>query len=219
MNARGITAVLQGALSRYSYPSVVWDFAHQCERRLPSMREVETFIGERLVSRKPDMVKQGLANVLFWGHYSAGYCNYRVENFLSRLTQDQLRHATDFLPKAEGPTLRKLKSLGLPQFSQVSFLSKLRMFLDPSRYVVLDLQLAQLRDAPSRTVFQSLTVYSGIPCSGRNEEIYARWCSLCCKWGQKLRVPAVDVERAVWQLLKEDQAKATSVVSSMEVTA
>ena len=203
---------LLDAVGRYSYPRVFWDFSADCEAKSASMRHVEIEIHEQLTSGDPQMVAHGLANVVYWGFYSSRYYMRRFQDFLDRVTSSQLSIAATRFATLRGPDLAPLKELHLPQFTNVTFLSKLRMFLDPTRYVALDRHLARIGTSSVRTLFSDLKTYkSSIPCDGNNMSIYARWCDLCERWGRKLFLPAVDVERAIYTLAKEARDRGVSV--------
>ena len=217
MTKEAVAAGLRRALGKYYYPCVVWDFSNQREIILPSMRKVEEVIRTQLTSRKPSLVKQGLANVVFWGHRSTGRWKPRLARFLDQVTVAQLEQAAQQLPGITGPGLGAIRELSLPEFSRISFLSKLRMFLDPVRHVVLDLRLARLKKATTATLFKGLSVQATcIPCTLSNERVYGCWCSVCDKWGRHLKWPAVDVERAVFVLAEEDVDAAADTVALMQ---
>src|SRR3990172_3459473 len=96
----------------------------------------------------------------------------RVEKFRGEVKQDQLCKAARALVGLSGPGLRTLAALKLPEFSYLSFLSKIRMFIDPTTWVVLDRKLASLDVEPFRSIKQQPTY---IPCSSRNEQLYVEW--------------------------------------------
>jgi len=217
--ADDLKGILLDAAGRYSYPCVVWDFSKRRELELESMRCVESTIREQLTSGDPDAVKHGLADVVYWGFRSQGYYKRRFSDFLTRVSAVHVEMASRLLPEVKGVALRKLKALGLPQFSNMTFLSKLRMFLDPERYVALDKHLANLALARTATMFRDLRTYkkAGIPCNERNIPVYARWCGVCRRWGQEIGLHAVDVERGVYTLAKEGPLDlAASIVAKME---
>src|SRR4030042_962909 len=145
-------AALSTAISEYSYPKVLFDFVKSKEIRYMSMRELETDIRRDQISGNPDDVKRGLSNVLYWGHRTTGFCKTRVEKFREQVTARQLSETTKMLVSLQGAGLLTLKGLKLPEFSNVSFLSKLRMFLDPDKWVVLDRNLMNLADLNPNTV-------------------------------------------------------------------
>jgi hypothetical protein len=217
MSEAAIVRALRAGLARYDYPPVVWDSSCDREIRLSSMRDVERVIRTQLTSGDMEAVKQGLANIVFWGFRSQPVWPSRLEDFHRRISGPALARATKELPAVRGPGLREIADLHLPQFSQVSFLSKIRMFLDPTGHVVLDKRLVSLGEVDTANLFRSVVRYgSAIPCTALNERIYARWCLLCQQWGQKTKALAVDVERAIFQIAKTDQAQAANLVAEME---
>ena len=46
------------------------------------------------------------------------------------------------------PSMQEIKNLKMPQFSGMSFISKVLMFLNPANFCVLDQQIARLRNQP-----------------------------------------------------------------------
>ena len=96
------------------------------------------------------------------------------------------------------------------QFSQVSFVSKILMFLDPARYPVLDLKIAKAFAKPSFLPLQNLTFTTGgIRITERNATAYDTWACWCREIATVVYeapvspcrgVRAVDVERALFTL-------------------
>jgi hypothetical protein len=138
---------LREAIRTYNFPAVTFDFAGNRERVHAGMRELERAIHGDLVSADLNRVLDGLSNVLYWGYARMGIRDHRVEAFRRSVTGAQLQASRATFASLTGPGLRALHRMGLPQFSQVSFLSKVRMFLDPTLYVTLDKKLAKLRAA------------------------------------------------------------------------
>ena len=177
-----------------------------------TMREVETEIRSQLVSLDPERVRHGLANVVYWGNRTGGYYKARFNKFLKQVGLEQLERAKNVFPKLRGPGLMELSAFRLPSFSRMTFLSKLRMFLDPDNYVALDNHLASIAGSSRYTLFHDLRRSgSSIQCSRCNVAVYARWCEVCRFWGQRMDLPAVDIERAVYTLVKEAKGKRASV--------
>lgn len=59
------------------------------------------------------------------------------------------------------------------------FVSKIRMFLDPSRYVILDNKLLKIWTSATRTLFHDIkkgAKETAICISPHNEACYNRWC-------------------------------------------
>jgi hypothetical protein len=209
---------LREAIRAYDFPTVTFDFVRNHERVHVGMRELEKAILADLVSADLNRVRDGLSNVLYWGFARMGIRDHRVDAFRRSVTDAQLKASRTAFACLKGPGLRTLNRLGLPQFSQVSFLSKVRMFLDPMRYVTLDKKLAKLRQEPVSTVFHDLVVRTSIPVTSHNERVYAAWCAICCDLAARLDptggLLAADVERGVFFLTDSGQMSvAASVVS------
>jgi hypothetical protein len=104
----------------------------------------------------------------------------------------------------------------------MSFTSKLRMFLDPANYVVLDSQLLKLKASKQKTLFQKIKKYpTSIPITCENCEHYDKWCRVCesaaKRYFPSTNVIAVDIERGIFDLINHGKMeKAAELVSSME---
>lgn len=69
---------------------------------------------------------------------------HRARTFLTKITKEKISKAIDLFSKPNEVTFKTIKNLRLPQFSNMSFASKLRMFLDPSNFVTLDRNLLKI---------------------------------------------------------------------------
>jgi len=214
--------VLVQAIKDYDYPRVTFDFKSKVEQRHGSMRDVERVIRTDLTSGNPDAVKDGLSNVLYWGFYTrGGIRDFRVTEFRKGVTEKKLDEARHLFKNLKETGVIQIKNLHLPQFSGLSFVSKARMFLDPSRYVTLDLSLMRLRDARVVTIFREIKQYkTQIPITGHNELCYERWCELCRKLVHDSfrdgKVLAVDIERGIFHLVKTGRIDlAADILSSV----
>jgi hypothetical protein len=90
------------------------------------------------VAGDPVRLRDALSSILYWGFYRMGTRDHHIGDFPSKITADHLVRAAAVLPQLSGTGIRGLRALGVPQFGQFTFLSKLRTFLDPERYCVLD---------------------------------------------------------------------------------
>ena len=182
------------------------------------MQAIEERIGELLRSGNLAAVRDGLSNVLYWGWAQAppGFQRKRVLAFRDHVVDDQLDGLHKLVPwifdvpQCAGTHLRALKALKLPQFSQMSFTTKIFMFLRPDAYPVLDMRIAKAY--ANRTDYrplQGLKFLGGIPITAGNVAGYERWAAWCRKIAWRVndlhdsRYPtlrAVDVERALFTL-------------------
>jgi len=202
---------LRYAIDRYDFPAVIFDFQYDWEVWMGPMSDVERYIRLQLISKDLDEVRDGLSNVLFWGFYRVGFRDYRVQVFRQGVTLDQLQQASDLFGSPWRCDLRAIKSLGLPQFSMMPFVSKIRMFLDPSRYVILDNKLLKIRTSATSTLFHDIKKGAKertIRITQHNEACYDRWCAFCRRIaGDNFASEdyrAVEVERGVWQLVSDE---------------
>ena len=103
----------------------------------------------------------------------------------------------------------EIKRIHIPQYSGISFVSKVLMFLDPMEYCVLDKQIASLRTqnvpkALSQLVFG--TNETQIRISAHNEAVYDGWRKECLAVGTDYynnEYRAVDIERGFFQLIQQ----------------
>ncbi len=213
------------AVEAYDYPTVTYDFQNGKEVCHENMRQVEEKIKLQLLSKNLDDIKHGLSNVLYWGNAKDRRRDYRVSEFCKGVTTYQLNRFKCVADSLTGTGLARVrgrvnnKKDNMPQFTQMSFVSKIRMFLDPNEYPVLDMNLAEefsqldcfpplggltfrkKKDFPKKNKHETQ-----IRITKHNEEVYEKWALWCggiarlvnCELSPTLR--AVDVERAIYQL-------------------
>ncbi len=208
-----LQTALADAIRSYDFPCVVYDFVGGCELACNAMRDVELGIAGSLMDDDPVSVRDGLSNVLYWGYARIGYRDHRVSRFRKKVTYQQLAEAGKLFRQLEGPGLREIARLGLPEFSGMSFVSKVRMFLDPTAYVTLDQKLLKIRDEAVSTVLGEVSfsrAETRIRISGPNERAYEQWCELCRtiarRYFRATGVRAADVERGVFHLVDHGKA-------------
>ena len=143
-------SLLREAVESYDYPGVVYDFQTGSEVRYTEMA-VEEHIGTLLRSPDAGGVRDGLSNVLYWGYArQPGRRDAKVRDFRDDVPADDPRLArfADLvralgeppLSTVAGPVPLDIKTLR--QFGQMSFVTKILMFLDP-RFPVLDMKVAR----------------------------------------------------------------------------
>lgn len=96
----------------------------------------------------------------------------------------------------------------MPQFSGVSFISKILMFLDPSTYCVLDRQLARLTGPGQKALHRLKCSGNQIGVTAHNEALYDAWREECRGISLKYfdgRYRVADVERGFFQLIQAGQ--------------
>jgi len=203
---------LREVISGYDFPMVAYDFEKQHERsNFESYLELERYVCDLLRSGRSEAVRNGLSNVLYWGYAtSRGRQRDRVGKFRARVTEQQLSafskvvRATEFIKPSD------ICKCGLPQFSKLSFISKVLMFLDPYRYVTLDLQLRKIQNAGISTIFKNLKACpTYLPVNQHNETFYYSWCSTCAEIAREYfdstGIRAVDVERGIFTLVRNGE--------------
>lgn len=201
-------------MREYSYPCSVFDFDAGHERQLQTMIEVEAFINTRLTSSDPSQVRDGLSNILYWGHYrSRGRREERVRKLRENVDRSKLLAVIDAFRRTD-ISIRQLKNLSLPEFSNFSFLSKLRTFLDPTRYCVIDLKLLTIEALQGR--FKQYPTY--IPVTIENEKSYQWWVRLCTTAAHAVTEDQVfrpvDAERGFFHLVDSGKAELASILIS-----
>lgn len=130
---------LHKAIKEYSFPPEYYDFILDRPERLEDTRAVEARIKADLISGDMNLVKNGGSNVLYWGFARMKYIrDFRFNRFREKVTRDNLCAATELFHSSGAPSLIKIKDIGLPEYSGMSFVSKIRMFLDPEKSATLD---------------------------------------------------------------------------------
>lgn len=215
-------AALLAAVEKYRFPTITYDFGRNREIRHADMAGVETYIGRQLQAQDPKVVEYGLANVLYWGYAnSPGRRDHRVDRFRNNVKniKDKIDNFIALVGSTRTPDLLDIKRIGLPEFGGLSFVSKVMMFLDPNRYPVLDLKIAEAFSKVAEfpplkdLVFRKRADFGSnadtcIRITRKNERVYGMWASWCrhiaasvnaaSSSGNSIR--AVDVERAVFAL-------------------
>ena len=193
----------------YDFPKRLYDFYNNQEIEFGAYRELEQYIQTRLKSNEPEEIKNGLSNVLYWGYYRIGYRDERIKRFRDKVTESQLK---DFarLVIANRMTPINIKKIGLPQFSGLSFVSKILMFFDPRNFVVLDKKIMQLSDPTNRNndpITKIGNQKSGIRITEDSQKHYIEWCNLCKKIATHYLNSdyAVDAERGFFKLVENNQ--------------
>ncbi len=200
---------LRDAIEGYSFPAVYYDFIENSEVQAKSMAEVENIIGPQLRSGDLEVAKNGLSNVLYWGYARIGYRDRRVSNLRDNITPRQLARFQALVISGKVPTMAEIKEVHIPEYSGMSFLSKILMFLNPLHYCALDTQITRLRTQNSQKALNSLSFgpnENQIRISTRNEQVYDYWRNECQSisenyYSRKYR--CVDVERGFFNLLQQ----------------
>ena len=207
-------ALLCEAIRDYDFPAVTYDFTEEKELHHDSMLGVEQYIGALLRSKDLSAVKDGLSNVLYWGYaQQPGRRDFKVRDFRKTIPDPERDPKLDQfaqLIRSGRPDLVNIKKRQLCQFSQISFVSKILMVLDPTRYPVLDLKIANAFAKSSFLPLQNLTfAQGGIRITERNATAYDTWACWCRDIATVVNeapvspcrgVRAVDVERALFTL-------------------
>jgi hypothetical protein len=198
---------LRDAIDGYSFPSDYFDFVANAPARLANTNAVEFRIRRDLTSGEPERVKNGLSNVLYWGYAQMGIRETRVHRFREKVTLSQLKQAGDLFRRSHLPSVLNIKKLRLAEFSGLSFVSKIRMFLDPDKSAALDWQIMKIHKQCPTTLLANLYVGKStqIPITQHNSEVYEDWCRKMADissvyFGACFRV--VDVERGFFQLIQ-----------------
>jgi len=132
---------LREAIGRYSFPAIYYDFKQNREVRASIMEEVEHVINGQLYSVHAEDVRNGLANILYWGYANVGYRDIRVDDLNNNISIRQIKAFQALLADDRTPTMAEFKTIHIPQYSGMSFLSKVLMFLNPTEYCILDKQI------------------------------------------------------------------------------
>lgn len=196
------------AINAYAFPATYYDFIKNIPIHAAGMASVESAIGNMLLSSNPDIAKQGLANVLYWGYAQIGFGPTRVDRFWNGVTSEQIHSYQELAAAHPLPTLRQLRDVGMPEYSGISFLSKILMFLNPTEYCVLDLQLAKLSLASGSRALHNLKFTTTIGVTQHNQRIYNQWREECLAISKTYfngRYRVVDIERGFFYLIQSNK--------------
>jgi hypothetical protein len=198
---------LRDAIGAYAFPSDYFDFVANAPERLANTNAIEIRIRRDLTSGESERVKNGLSNVLYWGYAQMGIRDTRVQRFREKVTLSQLKQAGDLFRCSHLPSVLNIKKLRLAEFSGLSFVSKIRMFLDPDKSAALDWQIMKIHKQCPTTLLANLYVGKStqIPITRHNSEAYEAWCRKMADisilyFDASFRV--VDVERGFFQLIQ-----------------
>ena len=188
---------LAAAVASYAYPAIAWDFSRNHDIKFGTIRQLDVHLNGQLRSGDQVAVKDAPSSIVYWGNVRAGYCQERVRRFREKVTDDQIRRAIAIFPGLKGTGLYQLKALRLPEFSNMAFLTKLRTFLAPDEFCVLDKKIATLKPLAER-----LKLYpTCIPITAQNDAAYAWWVDACRHISKQFALRPVDVERGLFHLL------------------
>ena len=226
------------AVRAYDFPAVTCRFERGGDGGDRIVREPDRgmdFVEERvrglLRSTKLQDVKDGLSNVLYWGYANhPGLQPHKVGTFRGAVKDDdrRLKAFVELAGRQSSPTLLNVKQLSLPHFSQMSFTSKVLMFLDPETCPVLDLKIARtFARKPSFSPLENLTFGTSIPITQSNADAYRRWACWCSRIAEAVNTEpasprqdlrAVDVERALFTLAGDtaDEDKAGTAYALLQ---
>lgn len=208
---------LRNAIESYRFPSDYFDFVRNTPERLEDARAVEVRIWGGLTSSDPEGLKNGLSNVLYWGYAQMGIRDIRVQRFRSNVNVSELNRACDLFQRSTLPSVLEIKKLRLPEFSGLSFVSKVRMFLDPDKSAVLDNQIMKIHGSCPTTLLANLRIgrSTQIPITKHNSEVYEAWCRTMIDISDgyfDARFRAVDVERGFFQLIQDGSVTAAAQI-------
>jgi hypothetical protein len=207
---------LADAVAGYAFPTAHFDFASQTPVVRLSMSELETRIRQQLLSDSPDTVKDGLSNVLYWGFTQmGGLANVRVGRFRSGVEDLQIEQAAALFKEQPRPALYEIASLKMPEFSSVSFVSKIRMFLDPTQSATLDMQIMKIQQVHSDTVLAAIKQDpTRIRISKANSNAYEGWCERLADIARTYLPDArvADVERGFFQMIQDNKVAAAAAI-------
>jgi hypothetical protein len=206
--------VLSEAIVGYSFPAVCYDFINKCKINFSYMKELEEFINKQLRSRQYIDVKYGLGNILYWGYANIGYGDDRVKRFMEKINDPLIQEFQDLVNNNRVPSLTEIKKINMPEYSGLSFISKILMFLDTNNYCVLDQQLAKLKNNRSTKAISKLNFDKGkdtqIRITKQNVDVYNEWINECLIISRKYyngKYRVVDIERGFFNLIQKGNLK------------
>ncbi len=201
---------LREAIDGYNFPAVYFDFDNSVPVDAQTMENVEATIKNQLRSADAMIVRYGLANVLYWGYAQIGYRDKRVKDFMNKVTCQQINNFQSILNGNNVPSIIQVKNIRMPQYSGMSFISKILMFLDPQDYCVLDKQVANLRTPNSPKLLNNLDFKHNntqIRITNHNQGVYNGWRNECLNISEQYyqgNYRVVDIERGFFSLIQRD---------------
>jgi len=199
---------LGGALRQSRLPLHVCRFADGSVLRATDPEEVTAQVGEWLRAKDPDLVLEGLSNVLYWRFQLEGQGQEDVYDFRAAVRRWSLVETLRLVDGLQGPGLVSLANLGLPVFRDLFRLSALRMLLEPGGYTCLRPRHLALRSLPGRTVLHDIRPDGPHwPPSLLNEACYERWNRICRRLAAQFEPAwrASDVERALSKMIEDGE--------------
>lgn len=206
---------LEDSIIGYAFPAIYFDFVKNTQINAGNMRALENAIFKMLISPHQQKTLHGLANIIYWGNANAGYQQYRVNRFLNGVTTHQIKQFQGMIVNGNIPTLRQIKNLRMPQYSGISFISKIVAFLNPAQFCVLDLLLARLGNVPGTKAIHSLSFTTQVGITANNSASYCQWCSECQAISNQYyngQYRVVDVERGFFNLIQNGHLAAAQVI-------
>lgn len=210
-------ATLYTAIEEYKFPPVYWDYINSGDVELDDTRELEDVLRPQLVSDDTETVRRGLANVTYWGYAKSGGRQSRAGVFYEKATEEQLIGFQQLVADQNVPTLVEIKQLKLPQYSGISFVSKILAFLSPHTHCVLDSQLLRLTQTVANKAITQIELTGQIKISAHNEAVYDQWRQECSEISERYyygAFRAVDIERGFFSMIQNN-----GVVEAQEIYA
>jgi len=211
-------AQFREAIDSYNFPAVYFDFGNNIEVVGETMQDVEIIINSQLRSPHAEVVKNGLANILYWGYAKIGYREHRIRRFNRKITLSQINSFQNSLRDENMPSLIQLKNIHMPEYSGMSFVSKILMFLNPQNYCVLDQQLSKLRTPNSPKLLNNLKFDQNdtqIKINTDNQDVYNCWRNECLAISQQYyegNYRVVDIERGFFNLIQQGNLLAARIL-------
>lgn len=212
--------ILKDAIDTYDFPCAYFDFLNGLPAPQRNMMLVEKLIRDDLTSGDSLTVRNGLSNVLYWGYAQTGYRDTRIQKFRTDVTDKKLQEAATLFININNDGLKSIKNIGLPEFSGMSFITKIRMFLDPHNYVILDQQILKMKKIAIPTLLNEISFGESetqIRISQKNIMVYNRWCGKCNDIANHYfqgRYRAVDVERGFFNLIQKKKERLAATILS-----
>ena len=131
----------------------------------------------------------------------------KIKKFRETTTEKQLKTFANLV--TINPI--NIRNIHLPEFTRFSFVSKILMFLDPQKYVILDRNIMKLNDPNNKNNPITNIAYGDKETSIRitqdSQKHYFEWCSLCKKIASHYLKSeyAVDAERGFFKLVENNE--------------
>ncbi len=176
--------LLDRVLKESDLPLNYCDFATQAIRRVPDHAELMEIVASELKAKNPDLVLNGLSNVLYWLQQLNLLPREAIYDMRTAVRGWMLVDAIRLFDHLSGPGLVPIAALKLTGFEKLMPASALRMFLDPAGHALITPRLLSLRERSPRIALHDFPADDALqPVALQLEGCMTRWSRNCAELG------------------------------------